>query len=90
MQKVSALFHGKVQGVFFRANCRDKARSLGVSGWVRNRSDGTVEMEAEGNENDLQELLDWCKTSQPHARVDRVELNWSTGKPEYREFRIIR
>lgn len=90
MQKVHAIFHGKVQGVFFRANCQEKAVSLRISGWVRNRPDGTVEMKAEGYKEKLQEMVEWCRNSQPYARVDDIDLNWSTGEPEFNGFRILK
>ena len=65
---------GRVQGVFFRNSCERLATGLGVSGWVRNRSDGTVEVVAEGERDAVDELLAWCRHGPPRARVDRVEV----------------
>ena len=78
-----------MQGVFFRANTKKKAEELGISGWVRNLSDGRVEAVFEGEEERLNELINWCKESIPLARVEGVEK----AKEELeglRGFRIIR
>lgn len=67
---------GRVQGVFFRASTRDKAVLLGLRGWVRNRSDGTVEAVAEGEEAALQALVAWVHRGPPIADVTEVEVMW--------------
>ena len=64
---------GRVQGVFYRASARDKALSLGLRGWVRNRRDGSVELYADGEEPALSRLRSWCGEGPPSARVDVVE-----------------
>ena len=75
MQKQIVLkIYGKVQGVFFRDSSKKKARELNLSGWVRNESDGTVVIVAEGEEKNLKELIEWCKNGPNHARVDKVEV----------------
>jgi acylphosphatase len=66
--------HGRVQGVFFRDTCERVASGLGVAGWVRNRSDGTVEVVAEGERAGVDGLLAWCREGPPRARVDRLEI----------------
>ncbi len=65
---------GRVQGVCYRAYTQRKARELGVSGWVRNLPDGRVEMEAQGDRRDLAELVRWCRSGPPAARVEKVEV----------------
>ena len=65
---------GRVQGVFFRAGTRDEARSLKVSGWVRNCSDGSVEAHVEGKEDVVDQLIDRLREGPPHARVDQVNV----------------
>jgi acylphosphatase len=65
---------GRVQGVFFRDTCERVANGLGVNGWVRNRPDGTVEVVAEGARAGVDDLLAWCRTGPPRARVDRVDV----------------
>jgi acylphosphatase len=63
-----------VQGVSYRASTADEARRLGVTGWVRNRQDGTVELEAEGDPDKITALLVWCEQGPPAARVARVAV----------------
>ncbi len=65
---------GRVQGVFFRASTRDRAQSLGISGYVENRRDGSVFIEAEGSEDQLKQLLEWCHSGPPQANVGSVEI----------------
>ena len=80
MKRVHLIVHGRVQGVFFRASARDRARQLGLSGWVRNRSDGAVELVAEGERSDLDELLKAARQGPRHARVDNVDAKWSDAE----------
>ena len=63
---------GRVQGVGYRASCRRRAEELRLSGWVRNHSDGSVEVEAEGQPLDLGELLLWCERGPQGALVGGV------------------
>ncbi len=65
---------GRVQGVFFRDTCRRKARSAGVSGWVRNRPDGRVEAVFEGPPGAVEALVAWCRDGPPQAVVEGVEI----------------
>ncbi len=67
---------GRVQGVFYRQTTRDKARSLGLSGWVRNMPNGTVEAEASGEHERVEELIAWCKQGPPSATVSAVQVEW--------------
>jgi len=79
---------GLVQGVFFRACTRDEARQLGLAGWVRNRADGSVEVEAEGTKDALNRLLIWCQRGSPASRVDQVEASWSEPTGEFVGFSV--
>jgi len=63
-----------VQGVFFRTSCRDRARALGVTGWVRNTASGTVELWAEGEPDHVDALIRWCREGPGHARVDGLDV----------------
>lgn len=74
--RARARIHGKVQGVFFRASTEREARSLGLRGWVRNRSDGSVELEAEGPRAACEALIEYCRHGPPAARVDSLQLEW--------------
>ena len=90
MDRAHLIFHGKVQGVFFRSNCRRKALELGLTGWVRNLPNGTVESIVEGDARRIKVFIEWCRNRQPLARVKRVEENWTEGDPEFTHFSIIR
>ena len=66
------IVRGQVQGVGYRAACSARCQELGLSGWVRNLPDGSVELEAEGNPQDLTELRIWCEKGPAHAVVNSV------------------
>ena len=65
---------GRVQGVFFRAWTSDEARALGITGWIRNCSDGTVEAKLEGEPQNLDRLIELLHEGPPGARVDSVDV----------------
>jgi acylphosphatase len=73
MTRVHMVIYGHVQGVFFRQSTKRKAESVGVSGWVRNRTDGTVEVVAEGPIAAVDRLASWCEQGPEMARVDCVD-----------------
>jgi acylphosphatase len=75
---------GRVQGVFFRAETRDRAWSLGVAGWVRNAPDGSVEAVFEGEEERVRSLVEWCRRGPSGARVDGVDVHWEEPTGETR------
>lgn len=80
---------GKVQGVFFRVSTAEKAKSLGLTGWVRNMSSGQVEILACGQKGNVQALVDWCHQGPKEAQVDLVETtDCLVVQPE--DFRILR
>ena len=81
---------GLVQGVFFRRETTDTARRLGLTGWVRNLSDGRVESIAEGERARLDELIRFCHFGPPGARVRNVEVEWLEYTGEFRGFRITK
>lgn len=68
------LVSGRVQGVFFRQTTRDRARDLGLGGWVRNRRDGRVEAVFQGPAEIVEAMVAWCHEGPPSARVERVEV----------------
>ena len=67
--------HGHVQGVFFRDGCRSEAEGRGLVGWVTNRSDGAVEAVFEGNADDVEALVGWCRDGPSRADVEDVEVS---------------
>ena len=72
MRRIRAIVSGRVQGVSYRAATANKARQLGLVGWVRNLANGDVELEAEGS--NIDELVAWCKQGPPAAQVDGVRV----------------
>lgn len=86
--RVHAIVHGYVQGVNFRYYATRTARSLGLSGWVANRRDGTVETIAEGKRSDLDEFLDFLHRGSPSASVQRVDCEWNRPTGEFSSFRV--
>jgi acylphosphatase len=74
MTRIKITVHGLVQGVGFRYHTRRKALQLGLTGYVKNKSDGTVEIVADGTSELLQELIDWAQVGSPKAQVDRLEI----------------
>lgn len=82
------VLRGRVQGVFMRDSLRRQALSLGVRGWVRNRSDGTVEAVVEGPPDALQRVLEWCRHGPPLAVVEEVEVTEEAHRGEA-GFRVL-
>lgn len=79
---------GRVQGVYYRGTCRAVARELGVKGWVRNCSDGTVEVVAEGSRDAVGELIAWCREGPPLADITSLAITDETPVGE-RDFRVV-
>jgi len=90
MIRKHVFFRGKVQGVFFRANTKEKAQELSVYGWVKNLPDGRVEAVLEGEKDKVDKLIRWCKNNQPYARVDDVEIKIEEPSEEFQGFFIKR
>jgi acylphosphatase len=76
------IVRGRVQGVFFRAETRDRAASLELGGWVRNNSDGTVEAEFEGERERVESMIDWCRKGPALAEVEHLEVGWVEPRDE--------
>ena len=89
MKEISITVFGLVQGVFFRKSTVEKATELNITGWVRNRKEGFVEILAQGSEEELVELLDWSYKGSILARVQRVEVQWTEAKESYSNFSIL-
>jgi acylphosphatase len=89
-RRVSLRIRGKVQGVFFRESTRIEASRLGLTGWVRNRDDGSVEAVAEGEPAALEEFIRWCHRGPQAARVTDVERAESEPTGEFRAFTVER
>jgi acylphosphatase len=88
-KRVHLVVRGRVQGVFFRAATQREARRLGITGWVKNRADGSVEVLAEGEEDAIKELTSWANHGPSAARVDAVDVRWRGYTGEYSQFTIV-
>jgi acylphosphatase len=82
LARAHVVVSGRVQGVFFRGDARDRARSLGVSGWVTNRRDGTVEAVFEGRRDAVESMVSWCRRGPAGASVDDVQVAWEDPRGE--------
>jgi acylphosphatase len=82
VKRAEVTVHGMVQGVFFRVETRDRARSLGLSGWVANAPDGTVRAAFEGEDERVESMVDWCRRGPRGASVDSVDLSWAQPEGE--------
>lgn len=74
MKAIQARVTGRVQGVSFRWYAQEQARSLGVSGWVRNEPDGSVLLHAEGDDQAVDSLVEWCRQGPSMAKVSNVAV----------------
>lgn len=81
-------FFGRVQGVYFRANTKRKADELGVSGWVRNEDDGSVEAVFEAESQIIDKIIDWCSTSIRLADVTDSKTEEYAGSEKFHGFEI--
>jgi acylphosphatase len=89
LKQVQLTVRGRVQGVFFRASAQREARRMGLTGWVKNRPDGSVEMLAEGEEDGLKDLIAWSNRGPSASRVERVDVRWRSFTGEFPDFRIV-
>ena len=86
---VKLIVHGKVQGVGFRFSCSETAFRYGILGIVKNQSDGTVYIEAEGEDENIALFMEWCENGPMWARVSELEEEQGVLK-NYTSFEIIR
>lgn len=86
--RLSAIIYGRVQGVFFRDFARRQAWDLGLTGYVRNLPDGTVEAVAEGPRDALEQLLQRLKVGSSAARVQKVDFQWGDHTGEFERFEV--
>jgi acylphosphatase len=82
------IISGKVQGVFFRMETKRAADSHKVVGWVRNKADGTVEAVLEGDKSAVKQMIQWCHSGPPSAKVTDVSTTWQPYRGSYDIFDI--
>ena len=88
MKRTEIQVYGRVQGVFFREETRQMAVSLGLVGWVKNEPDGSVKIVAEGPEEKLRELEEWCRKGPRSAKIRDIQVEWKEAKGKFEEFEI--
>jgi acylphosphatase len=86
--RAHVIISGRVQGVFFRVETQRAAERFDVSGWVRNKSDGTVEAVFEGTRQAVDAALDWCREGPDLSVVNNVDLTWQDFTGEFKRFDI--
>jgi acylphosphatase len=87
-RRMHVLIKGAVQGVYFRYNTLKKAGEYHLTGWVRNKADGNVEMVCEGMEDDIDKMVRWCNQGPERAYVREVETEWKEYTGEFNVFEI--
>jgi len=80
---------GRVQGVFFRSETQREANRRNVGGWVQNLPDGRVEATFEGEKDDVERLIEFCRRGPSGARVTRIEVRWERYTGEFKGFRVL-
>lgn len=90
MPQIQAKVQGRVQGVGFRYSTLQMAEKLGITGFVRNLSDGSVEIVAEGSDDQLNELIDWAHWGPSAAKVTRVDVTRGQDQGRFDRFTIER
>jgi acylphosphatase len=88
MASLQATVYGRVQGVFFRAFVEGWAEQLNLTGYVRNRPGGVVELRVEGEKPKLERLVGYLKAGPPAAKVDEVKIDWAEYTGNYSNFRV--
>ena len=88
MTRAELIIRGRVQGVFYRQSTREAAIRLGLTGWTRNNPDGSVATVFEGEKQQIDQAITWCRQGPPAARVTEVEVVWAAFRNEFSEFHI--
>ncbi len=86
MKRALIQVHGRVQGVFFRHSAREKARELNIVGFARNEADGSVYIEAEGEEITLEQFITWCRIGPELAQIEEIEVSHNDELKHFTDF----
>lgn len=88
LAQVLIKINGRVQGVFFRARAQEQANKLSIKGYAKNLPDGSVVIVAQGEKENLEDLIAWCHNGPPSAKVEKVEVSWETPQEIFTDFSI--
>ena len=87
-ERAHLIISGKVQGVFYRASAKEQADKLNLTGWVRNLPDDSVEIQVEGQKENIKDFLDWCYVGPPNAVVSNIDIEYLQPTGEFSSFNI--
>lgn len=88
MQEMYCLITGKVQNVAYRVYAQDSASELGLSGWVRNLDDGSVELVAQGDKEVLKDFVEYLYEGSLRAQVESIDIHWQSPRELLEDFSI--
>ena len=88
MKQVRVMIKGRVQGVFFRVSTQEMAIKLGVTGWVKNCPDGSVEAVFQGTASSVDAVVEWCHKGSPQSLVETVSVELEDIHSKYQRFLI--
>ncbi|EEZ80737.1 acylphosphatase [Candidatus Thioglobus sp.] len=88
MKAITAIIHGRVQGVWFRGSTQQKANELGITGWVKNTLEGNVELEAHGEKVQLEVFIAWLFKGPKYSQVEHVDVEWIGSNTQFYSFNI--
>ena len=88
MRRIRAIVSGRVQGVSYRASTAEKARQLGLVGWVRNLDDGRVEAVLQGTREQVESMIKWCYRGPSEAQVTDIAVTYEAAADEFQDFGI--
>jgi acylphosphatase len=88
MARAEVIIRGRVQGVFYRQSTRETATGLRLTGWTRNNPDGSVAAVFEGEKQQIDRAIAWCRQGPPAARVSEVDVEWLDFRDEFSGFHI--
>jgi acylphosphatase len=88
LRRINITVFGKVQGVLFRASICQKAKEFNLIGWVKNQSDDSVKIIAQGKKDNLEKLIKWCYNGPKNAIIEKVDIEWKKATNEFKNFEI--
>ena len=88
MVRARLLISGIVQGVGYRWSCNREARSLGLTGWVRNLPDGRVEAVLQGTRDQVERMIKWCYRGPSEAQVSDIAVSYEDALEDFQDFGI--